>query len=410
MKIMFGPAAGVAALIAFNLLAPCYGAPFAGTTDIDPALLTPGSADPAKPRTVAQYYNTQGFGDTSGETAAPVATAGEGQPVPERVEEEISPSEQPGRRSASTVPAPNAGGNAAALQRPINFPRDKGDDLDVLKLQIFLDYHGYSVGEIDGKWGYNTGRAVYIYQRNSSMALTGQLDDGMLQRLEGFGDAYLVAWTLKPEDVKGPFGYVPRDFYEQSRQKYLPYESLREKLAEKFHCSQSLLQKLNPGVDINSLGVGNQILAPNVVNGVDEKRGQVSTVRISKHNKWAEAFDSGGRFMFYYPSTLGSENDPLPIGVYEVTGVNANPTFNFQPKLFWDWDKSKPSAMLPPGPNSPVGNIWIGTSRKSVGIHGTPNPENISRNTSHGCIRLTNWDANQLAKRVKGGTRLDFVE
>jgi peptidoglycan hydrolase-like protein with peptidoglycan-binding domain len=404
MKIVFGPAVGVAALIALNLAVPCSAAPIAATSDIDPALLTPGMAEAARPRVVAQAYNTQEF---SADAGAPPAA---GEPVPERYEEEIAPSEQPGRRSASTVAAPNAGADGGALQRRINFPRDKGDDLDVLKLQIFLDYHGYSVGEIDGKWGYNTGRALYIYQKNNSMPLTGQLDDGMLRRLEGFGDAYLVYATLKPEDVSGPIGFVPRDYYEQSKMKFLPYESRREKLAEKFHCSQSLLQKLNPGVDLNGVGAGSQILGPNVVHGVDEKRGQVSTVRVSKHNKWAEAFDGQGRFMFYYPSTLGSENDPLPIGVYEVTGVNFNPTFNFQPKLFWDWDKTKPSALLPPGPNSPVGNVWIGTSRKSVGIHGTPNPENISRNTSHGCIRLTNWDAKQLATRVKPGTRLDFVE
>jgi hypothetical protein len=152
------------------------------------------------------------------------------------------------------------------------------------------------------------------------------------------------------------------------------------------------------------------LFVPNVISGIDEKRGAVSMVRISKHNKWTEAFDAEGRFMFYYPSTLGSENDPLPLGTYQVTGVNFNPTFMYQPKLFWDANHSDPSAMIPPGPNSPVGRVWIATSRKSLGIHGTPNPENISRNTSHGCIRLANWDALQLAKRVKSGVRLEFVD
>jgi lipoprotein-anchoring transpeptidase ErfK/SrfK len=114
--------------------------------------------------------------------------------------------------------------------------------------------------------------------------------------------------------------------------------------------------------------------------------------------------------MFYYPSTLGSVHDPLPLGTYQVTMVNHKPTFLYQPRLFWDVDDSKPTALLPPGPNSPVGIVWIGTSRKSVGIHGTPNPEAISKTTSHGCIRLTNWDALQLAKRVSPGTRLEFVE
>jgi len=145
--------------------------------------------------------------------------------------------------------------------------------------------------------------------------------------------------------------------------------------------------------------------------GLTRPRGKVSVIRVSKHNKWTEAFDAQGRFMFYFPSTLGSQYDPLPLGNYEVTGVNMKPEFLYQPKLMWDDDHSKPNAMLPPGPNSPVGIVWIGTSRKSVGIHGTPNPENISKNTSHGCIRLTNWDAIQLAKRVSAGqTKIEFVE
>ncbi len=328
-----------------------------------------------------------------------------------RYEEEIPVSERPGARGAQTVPSGNVPPQmAAGLQRKINFPRDKGDDIDVLKMQIFLDYHGYSVGEIDGKWGYNTGRALYIYQKNNSLPTTGQMDDRIVSRLDGFQDAFLLDYPLTPDDLAGPFQVIPRDYYAQSKMKYLPYESVLEKLCEIFHCSQVLMRKLNPGVDFERLQPGMNLLVPNVISGIDEKRGAVSMVRISKHNKWTEAFDAEGRFMFYYPSTLGSENDPLPLGTYQVTGVNFNPTFMYQPKLFWDADHSKPSAMIPPGPNSPVGRVWIATSRKSLGIHGTPNPENISRNTSHGCIRLANWDALQLAKRVKAGVRLEFVD
>ncbi|MGB9691196.1 MAG: L,D-transpeptidase family protein [Candidatus Sumerlaeaceae bacterium] len=327
-----------------------------------------------------------------------------------RVEEIIPPDEKPGPRAATAVAAPGAGGLSAA-NRKINFPRDPEDDLDVLKLQIFLDYHGYSVGEIDGRWGYNTGRALYVYQMNNGLPTTGQLDDAMLNRLEEFAQVgYLVEYTLTADDVKGPFYEIPRDYHAMAKYKWLPYESLGEKLAEKFHCSQSLLRKLNPGVDIDELSAGETILAPNVLDGIDEKRGDVAVIRVSKHNKWTMAFDVQGRFMFYYPSTLGSEYDPLPLGTYQVTSVIFYPPFKYQPKLFWDADPNEPEEMLPPGPNSPVGKVWIGTSRKSVGIHGTPNPENISRNTSHGCIRLTNWDAEQLAKRVKPGTRIEFVE
>ncbi|MCX8038646.1 MAG: L,D-transpeptidase [Candidatus Sumerlaeia bacterium] len=328
-----------------------------------------------------------------------------------RLETIVTPDERPRSSGAFTVAAPAAQqGSVGQVGRQINFPRDPNDDLDVLKLQIFLDYHGYSPGEIDGQWGYNTGRALYVYQMNNGLQPTGQLDERIMARLNSFDRGYLLDYTVTEEDVKGPFYEIPRDYYAMAKLKYLPYESLSEKMGEKFHCSPVLLRKLNPGVDLDNLQPGQRILGLNVLRGIDESRGKVSVVRISKHNKWTEAFDSEGRFMFYYPSTLGSKHDPLPLGTYQVTAVNHKPTFMYQPKLFWDVDDSKPPALLPPGPNSPVGIVWIGTSRKSVGIHGTPNPEAISKTTSHGCIRLTNWDALQLASRVSPGTRLEFVE
>ena len=137
----------------------------------------------------------------------------------------------------------------------------------------------------------------------------------------------------------------------------------------------------------------------------------VARLQISKYNKWIMAYDSSGNLMFYYPCTLGSaEHDPLPVGrSYEVTAAIKNPPFKYKPENMWDDDLGR-EYDIPPGPNSPVGNVWIGTTRRSVGIHGTPNPENISKNHSHGCIRLTNWDANQLANRVTKGVKIDFVE
>lgn len=295
------------------------------------------------------------------------------------------------------------------LNRPINFPRDPGDDVDVLKLQIFLDYHGYSVGEIDGQWGYNTERALYVYQKNNGITPTGQIDDKILQRLNGFKDGYLLEYTVTSKDVEGPFYTIPRTYPEQGKMKFLPYESAAEGLGEKFHCSQTLLKKLNPGIDFDNLRPGQQILALNTIDGIDDKRGKVSLIRISKKNKWIEAFDSEGRFMFYYPSTLGTYRDEIPEGKYSVQSVIRNPPFKYKPSLMWDAKPGEKEVDIPPGPNSPVGNIWIGTSRPSVGIHGTPNPENISKNFSHGCIRTCNWDAKQLASRISTGTPIEFV-
>ncbi len=159
--------------------------------------------------------------------------------------QQIAPDERPRQGAAYTVPAETAApGSVSALNRQINFPRDAGDDVDVLKLQVFLDYHGYSPGEIDGRWGYNTERALYVYQKNNGMATTGQLDERMLSRLNSFRDGYLVEYVVTKEDATGgKNGYktIPRDYYQQSRLNWLPYESAAEALGEKFHCSLTLM-------------------------------------------------------------------------------------------------------------------------------------------------------------------------
>lgn len=333
-------------------------------------------------------------------------------------QQQPSPYQQPaytqsGAQPRTTYQAPQAArtvsaGSLGAAGYNINFPSEAGDDVDVLRLQVFLDYNGFSPGEIDGKWGYNTERALFVYQKMNGMTPTGQLDSKILARLDAFKDGYLLEYTIKPEDLESRVGSIPRTYPEQSHLKWLPYESRAEQFGEKFHMSQSLLKKLNPTVNIDSAPAGTKLLVLNTVNGIDDKRGKVALVRVSKYNKWVMAFDDGGNLMFYYPCTLGSDKDPLPIGNYEITTPVKNPPFKYNPANMWD-DELGREYDIPPGPNSPVGNIWIGTTRKSVGLHGTPNPENISKNHSHGCIRLANWDANQLAQRVTPGIKLEFV-
>ncbi|MGI8905840.1 MAG: L,D-transpeptidase family protein [Candidatus Sumerlaeaceae bacterium] len=368
-----------------------------------PAAQVPNSSPYGTGNYAAAGYAPQTANAASGYGNTPTDTRG----VPVRYEQYIPPTERPGRAAARTVAARSAG--ISGLTRPVNFPRDAGDDVDVLKLQIFLDYHGYSVGEIDGQWGYNTERALFVYQKNNGMPATGQLDDRMMQRLNSFTDGYLLEYTLGPEDVKGPFYQIPRTYPEQEKMKFLPYETQIEALGEKFHCSQSLLRKLNPGVDFENVRAGQTIYGLNTIEGIDDKRGNVAKIRISKSNKWIEAFDSEGRFMFYYPSTLGSEHDDLKTGAYKVADKPIyNPPFTYKPNLMWD-DEVGRECHIPPGPNSPVGVVWIMTSKSSVGIHGTPNPENISKNFSHGCIRTCNWDAKQLAKRVDAGTPIEVI-
>ena len=412
----------------------------AGTPESDAP--TPGAVtsiapygDDAAPRPAAKSAGLRLFGRSSGGSAygtrgmsgsapAQPARGGRGytpetappEPEPSTLapetysEQIIAPGEAHRAGGALTVPAESAPpGTVSAAGRKINFPRDPGDDVDVLRLQVFLDYHGFSPGEIDGKMGYNTERALYVYQTQNGMNADGMMDEKMRARVAGFKEGFLIEHSVTEKEATGPYVKIPRDYHEMPKLKRLGYESAIEALGERFHCAPLLLRKLNPGVDFDNLRAGQAMLGLNVDRGLDDQRGKVTVVRISKHNKWIEAFDAEGRMMFYYPSTLGSQYDPLPLGNWTVTGVQKDPPFSYQPKLFWDADPNEKEELLPPGPNSPVGPVWIGTSRKSVGIHGTPNPENISKNTSHGCIRMCNWDALQLSSRVASGTKLEFV-
>jgi lipoprotein-anchoring transpeptidase ErfK/SrfK len=111
----------------------------------------------------------------------------------------------------------------------------------------------------------------------------------------------------------------------------------------------------------------------------------------------------------YAPVTTGSQRDPLPLGEWKVNGVQLDPPFRYNPELFWDADPSHAKATVPPGPNNPVGMVWIDLSKEHYGIHGTPEPSAIGRTESHGCVRLTNWDALRLAELVKPGTKVIFT-
>ena len=210
-----------------------------------------------------------------------------------------------------------------------------------------------------------------------------------------------------------------------------------EALAERFHSTPALLQQLNPGDHVRGRS---EIQVPNVepmVAPVEAgrtptpapdrrtrrpRRGRPAhgrsaappkpdvIVTVTKATSALTVADAIGSVLFYAPVTTGSEHDPLPIGEWKVTGVQFNPTFRYNPDLFWDADPSHTKATIPPGPNNPVGLVWIALSKDHYGLHGTPEPSTIGRTQSHGCVRLTNWDALKLAALVKPGTKVVFTE
>ena len=273
---------------------------------------------------------------------------------------------------------------------------------DMLAVQVLVDRAGFSPGEIDGNGGTNTDRAVDAYER-----VTGsQVGDLVVAAKEPPTTKY----TITAEDAAVPLvRSIPRDMEAKAGLKRLNYTSQLEMLAEKFHASPALLKRLNPRL---RLGAGQQIVVPNVivVPDAEGKPQPDAVVHVSKSSSTLWVTDGTGKTIMHAPVTSGSEHDPLPIGMWSVTAVSRNPSFNYNPDLFWDANPAHMKAKIPPGPNNPVGVVWIDLSKEHYGIHGTPEPSTIGHSESHGCVRLTNWDALRLAAMVGKGTKVEFVE
>jgi lipoprotein-anchoring transpeptidase ErfK/SrfK len=285
----------------------------------------------------------------------------------------------------------------------------------VLKTQVFLDRAGFSVGALDGRWGRNSAIALFWFQKSRGIdaADPGALDEPTYRALAataGANQAALVQQTLTDEDVKGPFVTIPEDVYDKAKLDCLCYESLQEKLAERFHTTAEFLDLLNPDADFSALHAGDQIWAPNVRGALTQDQPDIARVVISIRGNTFNAFDAAGNLVFHSPTTLGSKYDPSPRETVQVQKITLDPWFHYQPTLFHEVPDSEAEAHLPAGPNSPVGVVWIALSKPHFGIHGTSDPDSIGYASSHGCVRLTNWDARDVAHRVKPGVVVEFVD
>jgi len=302
---------------------------------------------------------------------------------------------------ALTVLAAALSTAAVAQQKPT--PAAKAAEArDMLAVQVLVDRAGFSPGEIDGNGGSNTDKAVDAYER-----VTGSRVGDLVAAAQ---EAPTTKYTITAEDAAVPLvRAIPRDMVAKARLKRLNYTSQLEMLAEKFHASPALLKRLNPRL---RLGAGQQIVVPNVVvtSDAEGKPQPDVVVHVSKSSSTLWVTDGAGKTIMHAPVTSGSEHDPLPIGMWTVTAVSRNPSFNYNPDLFWDANPSHSKAKIPPGPNNPVGVVWIDLSKEHYGIHGTPEPSTIGHTESHGCVRLTNWDVLRLAAMVGKGTRVEFVE
>jgi lipoprotein-anchoring transpeptidase ErfK/SrfK len=275
----------------------------------------------------------------------------------------------------------------------------------VLRAQILLSRADFSPGELDANFGSNMVKALSAFQSERKIPITGALDGATWGALNADTAPILTRYTITPEDLAGPFRPIPKNIMEQANLPDLGYGSPLEMLGEKFHSSPEVVAALNPGAEFDK--PGQQLTAPNLATtGLPP----AARVVVSKSESSVRAYDDTGKLLVFYAATIGSIHDPLPIGEWKIRGVARNPKFHYNAALFWDAKDPNSKAILPPGPNSPVGVVWIDLSKEHYGIHGTPEPGRIGHTESHGCIRLTNWDALELASIVRPGLPVTFKE
>lgn len=340
---------------------------------------------------------------------------------------------------AARDPAP---GEAAETDLPDSAPRP------LMRAQVVLERIGFAPGVIDGKQGLSFANALKGFQESRDLRVTGELDTDTRKALSQWDNIPATRVVTVPADWgREQFTTVPDGMAEQAKLSRLGYESMAEKLAERFHTTPAVLAQLNPGGKPASangtsalsapssadasppqFAAGQQLRVPNIgsdaINaasvdnrdwlatlrslGVGTDQPDVARILVDESEGWLKAYDSEDRLVAMFTVTTGSQQDPLPIGDWKVKGVAYNPPFAFDPELFWDVPDNADKQQIPPGPNSPVGVVWIDLSKEHYGIHGTPSPETIGRTESHGCVRLTNWDAARLAQMVSGSTAVEF--
>ena len=348
------------------------------------------------------------------------------------------------------APARSQGADGMASRDPASGQASEAKTSDseprpVMQAQVVLDRLGFSSGVIDGKASRSFANALQAFQQARGLPVTGTLDKATAQALAPWSNIPATRVVTIPDAWgKIAFTALPDGAAAQAKLTQLGYESLAEKLAERFHTTPEVLALLNPqrqstgevtpapaasatpaaptfapGQAIRVPNIGADAIDPAQVKrpdwldtlrslGVGTNQPEVARIVVDESEGWLRAYDADDRLVAGFNVTTGSKNDPLPIGDWKVKGVAYNPPFAYNPELFWDVDDSEDKQRLPPGPNGPVGVVWIDLTKDHYGIHGTPEPASIGRTESHGCVRLTNWDAARLALMVTGRTKAVF--
>lgn len=288
----------------------------------------------------------------------------------------------------------------------ITVPRARGASENVTKFQVLLDRAGASPGVIDGRIGDNVNKAIESYEEITGHKLKTYDQKWIDEQLEATGGPAFVEYTITAQDAAGPYvASIPEDYGEKAQLEHLGFTSVSEALAERFHMDENYLKALNPEANFNRPGTIIRVVHP----GTPVKT-EVARLVADKSRKQVLAYDAEDRLIAAYPATIGSADTPSPTGIHAVSRVAFDPNYTYNPKLNFKQGNNDTILTIPPGPNGPVGSIWIALDKPTYGVHGTPEPSKIGKTSSHGCVRLTNWDAQELAKLVKPGVTVEFVD
>jgi lipoprotein-anchoring transpeptidase ErfK/SrfK len=299
--------------------------------------------------------------------------------------------------------------NAADLSAVPAIPADDAADAEatpnpaIAKLQILLDRAGASPGVIDGFDGDNVRKAVSAAQMMAGLTVDGTVTADLLSALDT-ATPVVGDYTITDKDVADIVPPIPEDYAEMAKRDFLGYTSVREELAERFHMDEDLLAALNPST---SWAAGEHLA---VAAYGPNKEGKVARIEADKSDRQVRAYDAGGKLLVAYPATIGSADNPSPTGTHLVNAVAPMPNYTYNPDINFKQGDNDTKLIIPPGPNGPVGSMWIDLTEPTFGIHGTPEPSRIDKTQSHGCIRLTNWDAEELAKMVEPGVPVEFID
>jgi lipoprotein-anchoring transpeptidase ErfK/SrfK len=280
----------------------------------------------------------------------------------------------------------------------------------LIKAQVLLDRARFSPGVIDGRNGENVQNAIKAFEKAHNLKIDGKLDEELWTKLnEPSSEPVLAEYTISDKDVEGPFvEEIPDKLEDLVGLDRLAYTGPEELLAEKFHMDEDLLKALNPGKNLDKAGTS--IVVANVNAARESNAGKVAKIEIVKSERVLRALAEDGSTIAVYPASIGSDEKPAPTGTHTVRATAQNPTYTYNPEYAFKGVKAKEKFVIKPGPNNPVGSAWIDLSVESFGIHGTPEPAKVGKAYSQGCVRLTNWDVEELAKMVRKGTSVTFLD